>query len=520
MKNNTLILTLILFTTSSFTQRLDSLKYISTFEKYVFNKKDSLNYKDSYFESLFSIDSTAKLKSVLLQKDFTDKFISNLDRDKINKSKNKKKIKYLFNKIHDNFLIKYENIVNFNKIFDDGRYNCVSASALFAYVFDSFNIPYQIKETPTHIYLIAFPNESNIYVETTIPGNKGFYSPSENDIKKSVDELINNKIITQIEVNKTGYKEAYLNFFYEKDFLKPSELIGVQYYNEGINYFQNENYEKAFYNFSKAEKFYNTKKVKYLKLSCLSLMLTKSNFNETKDLITITTLLNNLKYNKDFVKKDLGYYSSNLILANENNEEFLILATKYFEKIENIEVAKVLNKDLFKYIAETRYNLDKNLDDILKYALKVYHLEKNNEHIQNLISKSILKKYFYTTPNKKTVQKIEEYEIKYPFLNKSIFYTKYMIRVYSYMTSQYYYKKEPQVGSLYFDKLTELINNNKKEIELDQELIGNTYWSIGAYYYGKSKLEKAKKILEEGKKYAPEHHKLNKILSYVNDDLK
>ena len=121
---------------------------------------------------------------------------------------------------------------------------------------------------------------------------------------------------------------------------------------------------------------------------------------------------------------------------------------------------------------------------------------------------------------KGTRQKRLEQKPKHPFLKQSRFYKKYMAWVYSYMISQSFYKKEPEFGSLYFDQLKILINSSKDNIELDEEIIGNAYWAVGAYYYGNSKLKKAKEILEEGKKLAPEHHKLNKVLSYVNEDLK
>ena len=520
MKKNTLLIILLLFLIKTQSQSLDSINYVSKFEKQIFEETDSLRSKQSYFEYLFAIDSTTNLNYAKKIKKSIDDFIISLDINKINKYSKKKRIKYVFKNVHSQFLRKYEDVVNFSEIFKNGTYNCVSASAIYSYIFDSLSIPYQIKETPTHIYLIAYPNDANIYIETTIPGNNGFYSPSDSDIKKAVLELTNAKLITKNYVDQVGYKKAYMDFFYDKEYLEPIELVGIQYYNEGVNYFQNEEYEKAYYSFKKAEKFYATKKVKYLKISSLSLILAKSNFNKIKDIKYITTLLNSLEYQKDFLAKDLRYYSANIITANENNEEFLILSLKEFDSIKNSDVKDLLILDFYEYLANRRFRLDKNVDDILEYALKAYHIKKEDEELQNLIGKAILRHYSYTTPNKKSVQKIEDYSIKYPFLKQSRFYKKYMTWVYSYMISQSFHKEEPEFGSLYFDQLKILINTNKDKIELDEEVIGNAYWAVGAYYYGNSKLKKAKEILEEGKKLAPEHHKLNKVLSYVNEDLK
>ena len=501
-------------------QSLDSIAFGSDYERKVFEKIDSLSADTSYFESLFAIDSTTTIEKINQVKVKVDKFITSIDQNKIARFSKKKRIKYVFKKVHDRFLRKYKELVNFNEIFNNGTYNCVSASALYSYIFDSLKIPYQIKETPTHIFLVAYPNDANIYIETTIPGNKGFYSASDNDIEKAVLELIKGKLLTRSDVEKIGYKQAYMDFFYNKEYLKPLELVGIQYYNEGLTLFNNEKFEKAYYSFKKAEKFYETKKVKYLKISCLSLLLETSNFNKIKDIKNITTLINSLEYQKDYLKKDVSYYSSNIILANKNNEAFLIKTAKQFKYIKNEDVKYILNLELYRFIAERRFRLGRSLEEILEYAIKIYDLNKEDEEIKNLISNAILKHFFYITPNKKTVEKIETYERKYSFLKNARFYNKYMIKVYAYMTGQYYYKKEPEIGNIYFNKLKEFIKSNENNIEFDQELIGNAYWSIGAHYYGKSKLKKAKEILEEGKKIAPEHHKLNKILGYVNDDLK
>jgi len=521
MKKRVLLLFIFIISLSLNSQSSDTTNYVSTLEKEIFINVDSLSKTNNYFTYLFAIDSTANKELAEDKKREVDSFIAKFIRDKVSKFSKKKKIKFVFKAIHNKFLKKYEEVVNFSEIFKNGNYNCVSASAIYAYVFDALEIPYQIKETPSHIYLIAYPNDANIYIETTIPGNNGFYSPSDSDIKKAVTELVNGKLLTQKSVDKIGYKKAYMDFFYDKEYLKPIELVGVQYYNEGITHFQNEKYEEAYYSFKKSHQFYSTKKVKYLKISCLSLLIDKSNFNTTKDIAYVVTLLNSLEYEKDFLKKDLKYYTANIITANENNEKFLIEAINSIENgVKNTTVKNTITKELYQFVAETRYRKDKSLSKILEYALQAYELDKEDENVQNLISQTIIKSFFYVTPNKKSVLKIENYEKEFPFIKESNFYKKYMIRVYSYMTGQYYYKKQPDLGEEYFKKLKEFITIAKKdEIELDLELIGNAYWSIGSYHYAKSNLKAAKAILEEGKQISPEHHKLNKVLSYVTEDL-
>ena len=521
-KTKTLLFFLLfLFSLKLYCQDKVISKYKSDFEKLIIQKKDSFISNKIGILPLFAIDSTYSLEKAILKKETIDNFLNSLDREKIKNYSKKKKTKFLYKTIHNRFLRKYENVVNFSKIFETGTYNCVSASALYCYVFDSFDIPYQVKETPTHIFLVTYPNELNIYIETTIPGKKGFFSPSEKDIKSTVDELVKSKLVTKEELAASSYEEIFMNFFYDKEYLKPYELIGVQYYNQAVGYLEEEKYEKAFYSFENAEIYYSSKKVKFLKKSSLAAHLETCNFKELDHVEKLVSLINILEYENDFTNKELRYYLYNIINENENNEDFLINSLDIFKSIQNEKVREFVNNEVYFFIARRRFNLGKNLDSILKYALKAYELDKENKILEELITKSILNSFALTTPNKKKLGQLENYEEQFPFLNESSFYIKYMIRVYSYLTGNAYYKKDISLGKIYFENLKEFIDKSKEqELIIDNQIIGEAYWSIGAYYYAKSNLKKAKAFLEEGKKIAPEHNKLNKVLSYVIEDLK
>jgi hypothetical protein len=87
----------------------------------------------------------------------------------------KNKMKLLFKEVHGYFFVKYDEEAFFSQIFDNGNYNCVTASMLYSIIFDHNKIPFEIKETPTHVYLVAFPGSENIMVETTNPNGQRKY---------------------------------------------------------------------------------------------------------------------------------------------------------------------------------------------------------------------------------------------------------------------------------------------------------------------------------------------------------
>ena len=99
--------------------------------------------------------------------------------------KEKKRIKFIYDAFHDTFLKKYNSSVFFSEIFKNGNYNCVTATALYCYVFEKLDIPYKVKDLPTHVYLIAYPDLYNIKLETTVQGNMDIMRP----MKKISKEL-------------------------------------------------------------------------------------------------------------------------------------------------------------------------------------------------------------------------------------------------------------------------------------------------------------------------------------------
>lgn len=60
-------------------------------------------------------------------------------------------------------------------------------------MFDELGIPYSIKETPTHVYLIADPNGEQILIETTDPV-KGFAEFSNGFKQNFISTLLAQKL--------------------------------------------------------------------------------------------------------------------------------------------------------------------------------------------------------------------------------------------------------------------------------------------------------------------------------------
>ncbi len=240
------------------------LEFVSEFEQTQF---ESLQAKQDIhnFELFFAIyqDTNGLAKA---QKRF-NKLIREIKNENILKKKEKKQIKRIYSLVHDAFLKKYDRYSYFPDVFGDGTYNCMSASLLYSLIFQELGIPYEIKEEPQHVFLIAYPATLGIKVETTDP--KGGTTVYNGAFKVAyVKYLANNKIISQDELTSTSSEELFNIYFHNQKSISLMQLLALQYYNAGVFASEKELYEPAVRYLKKSSWIYPDNKIEYLTFYC------------------------------------------------------------------------------------------------------------------------------------------------------------------------------------------------------------------------------------------------------------
>ena len=182
-------------------------QYSSKFEDGVFNqfRKDSANTYDLLNAVNYKEELYAKGKRQI------NAHINSLKSQNLHLKPLKKQIQTIYKSSHSKFFSKYEAEAYFNEIFENGNYNCVTASALYALIFDAFNINYAIKETPTHVYLIADTSNLQTLIESTLPGS-GVVTYNEKFKKDYIEYLNANKIISDKEYKNSTTEELFRTY--------------------------------------------------------------------------------------------------------------------------------------------------------------------------------------------------------------------------------------------------------------------------------------------------------------------
>jgi hypothetical protein len=184
-----------------------------------------------------------------------DGFIS-LQRQKLARSGSEIKfLRSLVNEAHRRFLKSYKSYSQFNELFDNGRYDCLTGTAFFSMVFESLQVDYKIIETNYHIFLLVETREGQVLLETTdrLFGLK----TNPQDIERCLSRYKENQLSTTAG-RKVHYYKYQTQLFKE---VKSSQLSGLLFFNQAVVAYNNREWEQCVYQLQKARFIYDNTRV-------------------------------------------------------------------------------------------------------------------------------------------------------------------------------------------------------------------------------------------------------------------
>lgn len=518
MKALRILVPLLLFYFTGFCQdalvTLNDLTFSSEFEKTIlhdhFENKKSDGFK-LFMASGQALNDEAINRSV---QRFND-YLIQVNSEKVTSKKNDRKIKYIYDDVHDTFLRKYELENRFEDIFVNGHYNCVSASALYALVFEKLNIPYVIKEKPTHVYLIAYPAKERIIVETTTPAG-GFVAINQQFKQSYVKILKDQKLITAQEYSTGNINELFDRFYFGEDQdITLTQLVGIQYSNQGIYQIQNKNHMDAFKHFEKAYMFYPSDRVAYMMLSAAHEVFKE---RQEKDSVHAATLAILSRFSKYGIKREMirGEYSNVVqeLLFDKGEKEKL---QKYHKILISSISDKALKEDLEFYHhyenGRMLYNQARYRDALPYFETCLTIRPGNQETIRIFITcvgESVKNK-----PDAEGIRIMEEYAAKHPFLLENNVFNEMLGTAYLLEMRMNFTQQQPARGEKYKNAF-EQFQAKHNEVIFNPYLIGEAYSSAAVYYFRKGNTAKARTVLNQGLAISPNNSELTNRKRMIN----
>lgn len=481
---------------------LSTLNFSSEEEKELFFSEEK-----NYIQLFLSVQNDAIEVSQNEIKDFYV-FLDGL-KDKISKKKPKKKIDIIFNAIHDEYFSKYIDNPFFYQIFTEKKYNCVTASALYSFALDYFEIPCKILETPAHVYLLAYPDTERIFLETTSPVN-GVLSVNEKQLKLYKTYLASSKLLSKNEVDGLNSDDVFSNYYLTDSIITIGNLIGIQYYNTSILLGEEEKFGEALNQAEKAFKYHDTK---YIRSWINYLCFKKLELTSEED-IDIDLMRKTFFYleNEDLIDLYITeLFNAKLIDVISQGE------VAKFEEIQRLMLENVKDE---KVRSEIEYMSAGLMGDYyrntLDYgkAVQYYNVAFQNDSIANreIIADCLFKYYSTIKDEKSGLDTLMKYEEIFPFTKALSLTQGYGVYCYMIIIFNHFELDEIRDGE-------QMYRDFKKKYLPEyscyhDELISHGFIAMWGYYERHGDSVKAKAILKEGLLYTPNSVGIKKKLRY------
>ena len=157
----------------------------------------------------------------------------------------------VFSLTHRLLLKEYKQYSGFGEIFSHGRYDCLTATALYSLILDRLGFDYSIIETNYHIFLIVETDEGQVLIESTDPID-GFV-----DDRKQIEERLKSYREAGLSPDKPYYPSTF-NLYQTVD---ARQLVGLLYFNQSVKAFNQRQWVEAFHLIKQTRIYYNSPRV-------------------------------------------------------------------------------------------------------------------------------------------------------------------------------------------------------------------------------------------------------------------
>lgn len=448
-----------------------------------------------------------------------ESFIQSKDWFRNQRSFTGKELKKIYKDIHEAFFTKYTENPAFNEIFVNGNYNCVTASVLYALLLERLAVEYNIRETPTHVYIVAAPASHNVVFETTTPGIT-VYSLNEKAKTQYLEYLASNKIISREDLASGNKNELFDKHFYNDKPIAIRELAGLMYYNLGVAGLDAGDYRSAYRNFEKAYFLYPGTKLKYiLGISVASILFNTDKISKEEKLPFLTRYLE-IGSKENIKEVSAEFYqdaSKQYLFQHPEPGKFREIYNTIVSAITDSAQLKDLRHDYYMDFAHY-YSAKQASDTALIYLDSLYSLNKNNLNTQELIG-LVLQDRVREIPEKSAIDSLQYYFKKYPFAKSRNLLNEYLVYCLSRQVYNHYDSENVKEGQKYLQLLRETLDGKPSLAQKSESYLVPAIGEVCIYYTHKQDYKAARELILFMKNLLPENEELNRRLKYAEKSL-
>lgn len=211
--------------------------------------ENKIKSTQAYLNSFLSVDQNAEASTSSL-----NDFLKKLEKKKISIKSEKEFLRYVFAKTHQVYLKQFVGYAQFNTLFSDGSYNCLTGTILYTLILNHFNLKHEVIETNYHIFILAETSQGNVLLEVTDPYH-GFVESSY-EIEVRISRYKQNALYA------TNNNLAYYKFNFDLyNSVSTEELRGLLYYNKAVDSYNHKNLKESIQYLAKASELYSSSRI-------------------------------------------------------------------------------------------------------------------------------------------------------------------------------------------------------------------------------------------------------------------
>lgn len=173
-------------------------------------------------------------------------------------------LRTIFQKTHQRLFQRYLQHSSFTDLLNQGNYDCVSGSAALGMLLERYGYAFDVIETDYHVFIQVYLNGKTLILESTLPVGGMISAPTE--VNRYLAAYLSDGSASPRNINEglAGTRVAISdNTIFRKVTLP--ELAGLQFYNEAIVAFNEQDYKQALEQLDKALSLYPSERIEGLR---------------------------------------------------------------------------------------------------------------------------------------------------------------------------------------------------------------------------------------------------------------
>lgn len=488
--------------------RFSEIKFDSEFERTAFKRYLKTPKTADAIALMLSTAPDGPAKFMMAEtrlKEITDK----LQAQELAGKKPEKQHKAITDIVKSSFLGLYHPSAGFGDFFPDKRFNSISASAIYTLILEQLKIPHAIQELPTHVTVVAYPDQQKLPIET-VPTQFNYRIFDSRYQETFINNLKNANRINTFESSNYSTQALFNRYFYLDKNFGQVELVSLHYLNDSFSKSDNNDYRNAFKQCEKAYLLLPSNRCAFVLTSLAAEILANQKLTpkERAGYIAKISRYADNGITPEMIQGEFARLTDELLIRQNNRALYQECADFIVQNgLQDDEMRNGLRYVQYHELGRTDYNQGRYMQARLNFA-RALDLRPNDTELSATFYSALVNSMQSTHGGSAgMLDTVLMYKKRFSTLSQnnnfnSLLATSYLMA--SANAVDITNIKLAEEHLLEFEKMLDA----DKSLSVEEIIVGTAYSKLCTHYFKKGQKDKAKTYLNKGLSIAPDNYEL------------